>query len=127
VESKAAELDAVRVDKWLWAARLFKTRTLASDACAAGHVKIDGDSVKASRLVRRGERIECLTPGGQRVVEVVELALRRLSAPLARTLYIDHTPPPPPPEERQARPHRERGLGRPSKRDRRRLERLRGR
>jgi ribosome-associated heat shock protein Hsp15 len=123
------ELTGVRVDKWLWAARLFKSRTLASAACDAGHVKVDGRSVKPSRLLRRGERIVCQTPGGDRVLEVVALADKRGSASVAQTLYLDHTPPRPP---RAALVDdvfagRERGLGRPSKRERRRIEELQDR
>jgi ribosome-associated heat shock protein Hsp15 len=121
-------LDSVRVDKWLWAARLFKSRTLASAACDAGHVKVDGRSVKPSRALRRGERVTCLTPGGERVLEVVELLDKRGPASVAATLYLDHTPPRPPRRSvlDEVFETRERGLGRPAKRDRRRLERLRG-
>lgn len=119
-------LGEVRVDKWLWAARLFKTRSLASRACAAGHVKCNGHSVKSSKAIRAGDRLDVQTPGGQRIVTVVALRDKRGPAAVARTLYEDHTPPPearpePPPVDRQ------RGAGRPTKRDRRQLRRLRGR
>jgi len=119
----------VRVDKWLWAARLFKTRSLAARACNAGHVKRNGSSVKSSKPVRPGDHLDVLTPGGRRVVEVVALAERRGPAAVAHTLYLDHTPPAPPRQEESilAAPRRLRGEGRPSKRDRRRLRRLRGR
>jgi ribosome-associated heat shock protein Hsp15 len=120
-------LESVRIDKWLWAARMFKTRSLATAACNAGHVKLDGDSIKPSRVVRRGDHLEVLTPGGERILDVVELAERRGPASVARTLYDDKTPPPPPKEETVAVVERERGMGRPSKRDRRQLRRLRGR
>jgi len=118
--------ESVRVDKWLWAARLFKTRSLASKACTAGHVKLNGDSVKASKSVRRGDHLEVVTPGGLRIVDVVLLSEKRGPAKVARTLYEDHTPPPPPKGERDFAV-RERGSGRPAKRDRRLLIRLRGR
>ncbi len=121
-------MESVRVDKWLWAARMFKTRSAASTACAGGHVKVDGEPAKASKVLRRGERIEVRTAGGLRILEVTELGDRRGPAAVARTLYEDHTPPPPE-EMRYVQPlggYRERGAGRPSKRDRRRLERLRG-
>lgn len=116
----------VRVDKWLWAARMFKTRSLASDACGAGHVKLDGVSVKAAKVVRVGDRLQLHTPGGPRILEVAALGERRGPAAVARTLYIDHSPPPPPKEERADLGVRDRGAGRPSKRDIRDLRRLRG-
>lgn len=118
--------ESVRVDKWLWAARLFKTRSQASKACTAGHVKLNGDSVKASKVVRPGDHLEVQTPGGLRIVDVTRLSDKRGPAAVARTLYDDHTPPPPPREERDFAV-RARGAGRPAKRDRRLLIRLRGR
>jgi ribosome-associated heat shock protein Hsp15 len=116
----------VRVDKWLWAARMFKTRSAASDACTAGHVKIAGESVKASKAVKPGDRIDVLTPGGARVLEVVVLGERRGPASVAVTLYVDHTPPPPPKEVLGAEVRREHGAGRPTKKDLRELRKLRG-
>ncbi|MCA9653761.1 MAG: RNA-binding S4 domain-containing protein [Myxococcales bacterium] len=120
------ELSEVRVDKWLWAARCFKTRSLASAACTAGHVKIDGVSVKAAKTVRPGDRIEVRTPGGLRILEVAALGDRRGPASVARALYVDHTPPPPPKEVDVPVVTRDRGAGRPSKRELRQLRRLRG-
>jgi ribosome-associated heat shock protein Hsp15 len=117
--------ETVRIDRWLWAARLFKTRSQASRACSAGHVKCNGVSVKAAKSVKLGDRIDAITPGGPRIVVVLELSDKRGPAAVARTLYEDRTPPPPPREERDA--IRERGAGRPTKRDRRILVRLRGR
>ncbi|MCX4247066.1 RNA-binding S4 domain-containing protein [Paraliomyxa miuraensis] len=119
----------VRIDKWLWAARMFKTRSLASDACGAGHVKVGGVSVKAAKSVRVGDRLEVRTPGGLRILEVAALGERRGPASVARTLYVDHTPPPPPKDEQALLVEtatRDRGTGRPSKRDLRDLRRLRG-
>jgi ribosome-associated heat shock protein Hsp15 len=117
---------SVRIDKWLWAARMFKTRSAASTACTAGHVKIAGESVKSSKLVKPGEHIDVLTPGGPRQLEVVALGDRRGTAAQAQALYIDHTPPPPPKDEFMVDVHRERGAGRPTKKDLRELRRLRG-
>lgn len=119
-------LASVRIDKWLWAARMFKTRSAASTACTAGHVKMDGDSVKASKLVKPGDHIDVLTAGGPRQLEVAALGDRRGPAALAQTLYVDHTPPPPPREEIFIEAQRERGAGRPTKKDLRELRRLRG-
>ena len=121
-----AELTEVRVDKWLWAARCFKTRSLASAACSAGHVKLDGASVKSSKVVRVGDHIEVFTPGGLRVLEIAALGDRRGSATIARTLYVDHTPPPPPKEFTTPLLRRERGAGRPTKRELRDLRKLLG-
>ncbi len=114
-------METVRIDKWLWAARLYKHRSMATRACAAGHVKLAGETVKASKSVRAGDRIEALTPGGPRIVEIIALADKRGPAALAETLYTDHSPPPPPPDPWM---QVERGAGRPTKRDRRRLERV---
>lgn len=90
-------VDKVRVDKWLWAARMYKTRSMSGDACAAEHVQINGEMAKASRSLFVGDTVHALTPGGSRELEVIALADKRGPAPLARALYIDHTPPPPPP------------------------------
>jgi ribosome-associated heat shock protein Hsp15 len=119
-----SEPAGVRMDKWLWAARLFKTRSQAGKACAAGDVLCNGVVVKAARLVRVGDHLQVETHGGRRIVDVLALSDKRGPASVARTLYDDRTPPPPPPEERVA--VRARGTGRPVKRDRRRLDRLRG-
>jgi ribosome-associated heat shock protein Hsp15 len=121
-----ADDDEVRIDRWLWAARCFKTRSLASAACAAGHVKVNGVSVKPAKAVRVGDRLDVRTPGGPRLLEVAALADRRGSASVARTLYVDHTPPPPPREMTEPLVRRDRGAGRPSKRDLRLLKKLRG-
>jgi len=89
-------VDKVRVDKWLWAARMYKTRSMATDACSGGHVLINGETTKASRMVSAGDMLEALTPGGLRVLEIVALGDKRGPAKVAQTLYVDHTPPPPP-------------------------------
>lgn len=117
---------AVRVDRWLLAARLFKTRGEAQQACSGGRVKINGNSVKASHLVKCGDEVRAEAPRGLVVLIVRELAEKRQSPELARQLYEDHSPPPPPKEERTELPQRDRGTGRPTKADRRALQRLRG-
>lgn len=116
---------AVRVDRWLWAARLYKTRSLAAKACSAGHVSINGEQAKPAKAVKQGDRIEALTPGGPRVVVVASVSNKRGPAAVALALYEDHTPPPPPRDEHFAR--RDRGAGRPTKRERRLIVRIRGR
>jgi len=121
-------MDAVRVDRWLCAARIFKSRTQAAQACVGGHVRVNDAHAKSHVLIRVGDRLDVLCPRGRLELEVTGLAEKRLSAPLARELYLDHTPAPPPPEEQlDSVPWRERGAGRPTKRERRELRHLRGR
>jgi len=114
-----------RIDRWLTAARVFKSRTLAQAACEAGHVRINDVSAKPSQNVKIGDEVRAFSPRGALVLVVKGLGEKRLSAALAQLLYDDHSPPPPPKEERVA--VRERGAGRPTKADRRALSRLRGR
>jgi ribosome-associated heat shock protein Hsp15 len=116
----------VRIDRWLWAARFFKTRSQAAKACTAGHVKVNDATVKAAKLVRPGDTVDVVTPGGPKLVDILALSEKRGGAPEARLLYHDRTPPPPPDEERFFA-RRERGAGRPVKRERRILAQLRGR
>ena len=120
-------MSAVRVDRWLCATRLFKSRTLAGQACAAGAVRINNASAKASQLVRPGDMVSARAPSGQRVLEVVGLADKRLSAPLAQALYIDHSPVPDPKTPEDGSVRRERGAGRPTKSERRAMDRFKGR
>jgi len=121
-----AEVTAqIRIDRWLTATRVFKSRTLAQAACEAGHVRINDAPAKPSALVKIGDEVRAFAARGPVVLVVKGLAEKRLSAALARLLFDDHSPPPPPKEERLA--VRERGAGRPTKADRRALSRLRGR
>jgi ribosome-associated heat shock protein Hsp15 len=114
----------VRVDQWLWACRFFKSRTLAGKACAAGRVRMAGAAVKASHVVRVGDRVEVEVPRGRLALEVAALGTRRVSPALARELYVDHTPVVPRSDETLLAV-RERGAGRPTKRDRRLVDALR--
>ena len=112
-----------RIDRWLCAVRLVKTRPLGTQLCEGGHVRINGHSAKPSTRVRAGDRVEALIAGRERIVEVVRPIETRVGAPVAATCYVDHSPPPPeslPPGMEWAR-----GAGRPSKRLRRELERMR--
>ena len=117
-------MDEVRLDQWLCAARVFKSRTSAQKTCEAGHAMVNGVAAKSSRSVRVGDTIRVHAPRGLVIVVVRALHDKRLSAPLARELYEDHSPPPQPKEPPVA--IRPRGTGRPTKADRRSLERLRG-
>ena len=114
-----------RVDKWLWAVRLYKTRSDATEACRAGHVKVNETSAKPATPVRPGDTVRARNVSGEHIVLVTGLIEKRASAPIAATCYIDHTPPPAPAETVAPNFDRERGAGRPTKRDRRQLDRLR--
>ncbi|MGH7383997.1 MAG: RNA-binding S4 domain-containing protein, partial [Candidatus Rokuibacteriota bacterium] len=92
----------VRIDKWLWAARFFKSRTLAAAACNGGKVDVNGAAAKASRVVRSGDLLRVSLPRIRRIVRVTALAERRGGATEAAELYDDLTPPPPPREARPA-------------------------
>ena len=118
------ETSATRVDRWLWAIRLFKTRTDATDACRGGHVKINGSSAKPAGTVHVGDRISAHAHGRDRVVEVVRLIDKRVGAPIAAECYVDHSPPAPP-RDSVTPLFRDPGTGRPTKRDRRQLDRFR--
>ena len=119
--------DSVRVDAWLWAVRVFKTRSSATAGCRAGHVRVGGDRVKAAQAVRIGDEVRIRISGFDRILTVQKLIVKRVSAAAAAECFIDLTPPPPPRETLALAPLRDRGAGRPTKRDRRELERLRGR
>ena len=114
-----------RIDVWLWSVRLFKTRSLATKAVSGGHVRLNGDPVKPAHAVRPGDRVTVKEPGWTREVEVVELLNKRVGAPIARKAYVDHSP------ERPAFLNvpvakRDRGAGRPTKKDRRAIDKLMG-
>ncbi len=125
---KTENTEKIRIDKWLWAVRVFKTRTLASDACHAGKVKIDNEAVKASRYVKIGDTLT-ISKGPERfVIKVLKLIENRVSAPIAVTCYEDLSPPPTSSEQQLAsafyRPNitRDRGTGRPTKKERRSID-----
>lgn len=119
-------LASVRVDSWSWAVRLFKTRSLATAACRAGHVRVNGDKAKAAQSLHVGDEVRVRTAGFDRILVVSRLVVKRVGATVASDCFVDHTPPPPPREEVAQLPTRDRGAGRPTKRERRELEELRG-
>ena len=124
--------DCVRVDKWLWAVRLYKTRSLATQACKAGHVKVDGHPVKPSRNLHVGETLQARCGHVVRRMRVAELLERRVSAKDVPRFAEELAPPEdlrPPrqlPADSLSQPLilRPKGAGRPTKRDRRRLDAL---
>lgn len=125
-------MNGVRIDKWLWAARFFKTRALASKACELGRVDSNGQAVKPSREVRVGDLLRVKNESGEFQVEVVGLSEMRGPAVVAQTLYRETESSRELrlklAEERKAMPRVEAlREGKPSKRDRRKIERLRGR
>ncbi|MFT4125029.1 MAG: DUF3558 family protein [Gordonia sp. (in: high G+C Gram-positive bacteria)] len=114
-----------RVDAWIWAIRLTKTRSAAAAACRAGHVRVNDVTAKPAQQVTIGDRVQLRLHGRERIVEVTKLLNKRVSAPQAADCYLDHSPPPPPREILAAQPRRDRGAGRPTKRERRELDRFR--
>ena len=123
----ADALTSVRVDRWLWAARVFRSRSLAAEACDGGKVVVNGNAAKAHKLVRPADEIEITLSGGKRTLKVRGTAERRGPASVARLLYDDLTPPKPPEPPKDPSLWRESGSGRPTKRERRQLDRLRDR
>jgi ribosome-associated heat shock protein Hsp15 len=125
-------MTGVRMDKWLWAARFFKTRTLARRACDIGRIECNGQRAKAAREVRAGDLLQVKNEGGDFQVEVLALSEMRGPAAVAQTLYRETEASRELrlklAEERRAMPHFEAlREGRPSKRDRRGIDRLRRR
>ncbi len=118
---------SARVDAWVWAVRLTKTRSAATAACKAGHVQINGERAKPAQPVKVGDEVRVRTADTERLVRVSRLIVKRVGAGVAAECFVDLTPPPPPREERPATVVRDRGAGRPTKRERRDIERLRGR
>ncbi|WP_035795356.1 RNA-binding S4 domain-containing protein [Kitasatospora mediocidica] len=115
--------EAVRVDSWIWSVRLTKTRALAAAACRAGHVRVNGERVKPAQAIRPGDEVRVRQDGRERIVVVKDTVRKRVGPPVAVQCYVDNSPPPTP-EDTATAGRRDRGAGRPTKRDRRELERL---
>ncbi len=124
------ETDKVRIDKWLWAVRIFKTRSLAAEACGKGHVRIGESSVKASREIREGEVVRVRMVPVERHYLVKKMTDKRMSAQLAVDFVEDVTPREVLDLLNAAKVYgferRDRGSGRPTKRDRRMIDRMKG-
>lgn len=116
-------LDSARVDQWLWSIRIYPTRSAAGHACRGGHVRVNGTTAKPATLVRVGDRVEATLGQRLRIVQVVHLITKRVGAQVAMDCFTDHSPAPvdhePPIFQRDP------GMGRPTKRDRRKLDQLR--
>ncbi|MET8184572.1 RNA-binding S4 domain-containing protein [Streptomyces sp. NPDC005246] len=118
---------SVRVDSWIWSVRLAKTRPQAAAACRAGHVRVNGDRAKPAQTLHVGDEVRLRHGGRDRIVVVSRIVKKRVGPPVAAECFVDNSPPPPPREAVIQVPVRDRGTGRPTKRDRREMERLQGR
>lgn len=124
------ENEKLRIDKYLWAIRLFKTRSLATDACKAGRVKFNGQNLKPSAIVKIGDVYQVSKGIEKKIIEVVDFSYNRTEAKIAVTKYKDLTPV----EDTHAFKSvfhaptlkRDRGTGRPTKKDRRETDDLLG-
>jgi ribosome-associated heat shock protein Hsp15 len=119
-------VESTRVDRWLWAVRLTKTRSDAAAACRGGHVRVNDRPAKPATTISPGDQVRARVASGTRLVEVVRVIEKRVGPVDAAACFIDNTPKPPP-ESAAALPvaQRERGAGRPTKRDRRLMDRFR--
>ena len=120
---------SVRVDKWLWSVRVFKTRRQATDACSAGRVRVNGEVAKPAAKVKVGDVVQAVRRDRTIIYVARELIEKRVSAARAAECVEDRSPPPPKRQDHVDLPvfaQRERGAGRPTKKDRRAIDRLRG-
>lgn len=126
-EDNGSVTEGTRIDAWLWAVRIYKTRSAATAAVRGGHVRVNDERVKAAFCVKPGDEVRATVDGWERILIVTQLLSKRVGAAVATSAYDDHTPPRPPRVRVESGVTRERGLGRPTKRDRRAIDRLRGR
>lgn len=120
-------MEIARVDRWLWAVRAAPTRAASTALCRAGHVRVNGAGAKASTTVHPGDTVTARIGDRDRVLEVVRAIDKRVGAPVAAGCLLDHSPPP---ARRDATPPvaaRDTHAGRPTKKDRRQIDRLRRR
>src|ERR1700677_3459592 len=123
----AGEQAGGRGDSWICAERLTNSRSGSSYCCRGGHRRVNGVRAKPAQAVRAGDEVRLRHEERERVVIVVRVIAKRVSATVAAECYIDNSPPPPPREEVVAVAVRDRGAGRPTKRERRSLDKLLGR
>jgi ribosome-associated heat shock protein Hsp15 len=125
---QTARIDSVRIDQWLHAVRITKTRSDAAAVCRGGHVRINGHVAKPSSAVKVGDHVEARVHQRERIVDVTKLIAKRVGAATAAVCFDDHSPPPPELDSLQPLfAVRDRGAGRPTKRDRRQINRIRRR
>ena len=117
--------DSARVDQWLWAVRIYKTRTAATDACRGGHVRVNDRPAKPATPVRVGDRVSTRLHGRERVLELRQVIEKRVGAPVAAECVVDHSPPDPDREFVAPAFLRDASTGRPTKKDRREIDRMR--
>ena len=122
-----AELTKIRIDKWLWAVRAFKTRSQAAAACDGGKIRIEGTGVKPAYNLKVGETVTFSVGPLKKIWKVLELIEKRVGAPVAQACYEDLSPPPPEKglESDFYFPTRDRGEGRPTKKERRSIDKFR--
>lgn len=118
---------AGRVDSWIWSVRLSKSRSAAATACKGGHVRVNGVRVKPAHVIRPGDEVRVRQGDRDRIVVVTKVIAKRVGATIATECYVDNSPPPPTREMVAPAGRRERGAGRPTKRDRRSIDKLLGR
>lgn len=118
---------AGRVDSWIWSVRLAKSRSAAATACKGGHVRVNGVRVKPAHVIRPGDEVRVRQGDRDRIVVVTKVIAKRVGAVIATECYVDNSPPPAPREMVAPVGRRDRGMGRPTKRDRRSIDRLLGR
>ena len=116
---------SARIDVWLWSVRQVKTRSAATAACRAGHVRINGEPAKPAQHVTVGDEVRYRVHGFDRRFIVSRILVKRVGAPIAQTAYADVSAPRPSPMDVSAAVIRDRGAGRPTKKERRQLEALR--
>ncbi len=124
-ENWTKDMESTRIDKWLWAIRMTSTRQDATELCKAGHVRINDKPAKAANTVRPGDKINVRLHAGDKSLEVVSIIEKRVGYQVAVTCYIDHTPPAEKDELYVPIFQRDKSTGRPTKKDRRELDRLR--
>ncbi len=115
------------MDRWLWSVRVFKTRSIATEACRSGHVAVNRAITKAATQVRVGDLVTIRIEGRDRVLEVRRVIANRVGTAIASECLVDHSPPVPTTEPPAPGGLRDRSTGRPTKRDRRLIDRLRQR
>lgn len=117
---------SARIDVWLWSVRQVKSRSAATSACKAGHVRVNGETAKPAQHISVGDEVRYRVNGFDRLLTITRVLTRRVGAPIARTAYIDSSPPRPSPLDSPAAVIRDRGAGRPTKKERRQLDALMG-